>query len=167
MGPTVLYNLLLALLFPLALRIAAPLDLRGKTAVLLGGFLLAELAVLVSPLARLQHAGRSLADLVWGRPAPKRPIVAGILVAMLYSAMTLASPIFGGHATELSWIILTFVLGTVLAALYLAGRRSLTPVGLTHALIHVLIEPWLILGTVRLPTARVAPVLTGKESPAP
>jgi len=41
---------------------------------------------------------------------------------------------------------LTFVLGVALATTYVIGKRSLTPVIISYALIAVLIEPWLLLG---------------------
>jgi membrane protease YdiL (CAAX protease family) len=218
-APTLLYNVLLVLLFPFALRSTAALDERGKTTAVLGVTLGAELIVLASLIAWLHHTGRTLADLGWGRATTRRAIVLGLLVALLYSAFTLASPVFGPYAGEISWfkawgafvgviggaieelvfrgfviselanqgvraewqvlvsgmlfalihngigllrgqwyvlpgIGLTFVLGTVLALIYLDGRRSLTPTVLSHALINLLIEPWLLLGFVRFMSAR-------------
>ena len=38
---------------------------------------------------------------------------------------------------------LTFLLGIALAITYIAGKRSLTPVIISHALIDIVIEPWL------------------------
>jgi membrane protease YdiL (CAAX protease family) len=40
----------------------------------------------------------------------------------------------------------TFVLGTALAITYLVGKRSLTPVMVSHSLVDLVIEPWLLLG---------------------
>lgn len=40
----------------------------------------------------------------------------------------------------------TFVLGAALAVTYLVGNRSLTPVITSHALVDLVIEPWLLLG---------------------
>lgn len=40
----------------------------------------------------------------------------------------------------------TFLLGTALAITYLVGKRSLTPVIISHALVDLVIEPWLLLG---------------------
>ena len=40
----------------------------------------------------------------------------------------------------------TFVLGTALAITYLVGKRSLTPVIISHTLVDLVIEPWLLLG---------------------
>ena len=42
-------------------------------------------------------------------------------------------------------IALTFVMGLLLAAVYRLGHRSLTPGALSHAVINLLIEPWLLL----------------------
>jgi len=39
----------------------------------------------------------------------------------------------------------TFVLGTALAITYLVGKRSLTPVIVSHTLVDLMIEPWLLL----------------------
>jgi hypothetical protein len=44
---------------------------------------------------------------------------------------------------------LTFVLGVALATTYVIGKRSLTPVIISHALIDILIEPWLLLSFFR------------------
>ena len=44
---------------------------------------------------------------------------------------------------------LTFVLGVALATTYVIGKRSLTPVIISHSLIDVLIEPWLLLSFFR------------------
>ncbi len=38
---------------------------------------------------------------------------------------------------------LTFLLGVALAISYIVGKRSLTPVIISHALIDMVIEPWL------------------------
>ncbi|HEU0028289.1 MAG TPA: CPBP family intramembrane glutamic endopeptidase [Ktedonobacterales bacterium] len=40
----------------------------------------------------------------------------------------------------------TFLLGAALAITYLVSRRSLTPVIVSHTLIDIVIEPWLLLG---------------------
>lgn len=40
----------------------------------------------------------------------------------------------------------TFMLGTALAITYLVGKRSLTPVIVSHTLVDLVIEPWLLLG---------------------
>jgi hypothetical protein len=46
---------------------------------------------------------------------------------------------------NITGIIVTFVMGLILAALYVFGRRSLTPVAIGHGLINAVIEPWLLL----------------------
>jgi uncharacterized protein len=52
---------------------------------------------------------------------------------------------FVSPATVLITLGFTAVLGVALATTYLVGGRSLTPVILSHALIDIIIEPWLLL----------------------
>ena len=42
-------------------------------------------------------------------------------------------------------ILLTFIMGMVMATAYAIGKRSLTPSLISHALINIIIEPWLLL----------------------
>lgn len=42
-------------------------------------------------------------------------------------------------------VLLTFIMGIVMATVYVIGKRSLTPSMISHALINILIEPWLLL----------------------
>ncbi len=42
-------------------------------------------------------------------------------------------------------ILLTFIMGIVMATAYIIGKRSLTPSIISHALINIIIEPWLLL----------------------
>lgn len=53
---------------------------------------------------------------------------------------------FSSPASILAAFGATLVLGAALAAVYLAGKRSLTPVIVSHALVDMIIEPWLLLG---------------------
>lgn len=53
---------------------------------------------------------------------------------------------FVSPAALLASLGATFVLGIALAATYLVGNRSLTPVIVGHALVDLIIEPWLLLG---------------------
>jgi len=46
---------------------------------------------------------------------------------------------------DLAGVVFTFVTGIVLAAVSIVGKRSLTPSIISHALINLLIEPWLLL----------------------
>lgn len=46
---------------------------------------------------------------------------------------------------DLIGVLLTFIMGVVMATAYVVGRRSLTPSIVSHALINVIIEPWLLL----------------------
>ena len=54
--------------------------------------------------------------------------------------------VFGSPASMLATFGATLVLGTALAVVYLVGKRSLTPVIVSHALVDMIIEPWLLLG---------------------
>ncbi len=53
---------------------------------------------------------------------------------------------FVSPAALLATFAATFVLGAALAVTYLVGNRSLTPVIFSHALVDLVIEPWLLLG---------------------
>lgn len=46
---------------------------------------------------------------------------------------------------DFAGVIITFLMGLVMAAAYIIGKRSLTPSIVSHALINILIEPWLLL----------------------
>jgi len=46
---------------------------------------------------------------------------------------------------DLVGVVLTFIFGSVMAAIYVMGRRSLTPSIASHAVVNALIEPWLLL----------------------
>lgn len=54
---------------------------------------------------------------------------------------------FGIIHAGFDWIgvVLTFLLGVVLAGTYVLGKRSLTPSIVSHALVNLAIEPWLLL----------------------
>ncbi len=123
--PTVIYNLLLAVLSPFAFGPAVPADPRSRTTVFLGLILMAELTVLGLLLGWLRVAGRALADLGWGRPTTRLATVAAIGVALIYSALTLSSPLFGRYAAELSlfkvWGALVGVVGGVVEELVFRG----------------------------------------------
>ena len=72
----------------------------------------------------------------------------GLMVQVLLSGLFFALVHFYAFAAPLSVLVvqgLTFVLGVVLAITYAIGKRSLTPVIISHALIDVIIEPWLLL----------------------
>jgi membrane protease YdiL (CAAX protease family) len=42
-------------------------------------------------------------------------------------------------------ILLTFLMGMVMATAFVIGKRSLTPSLISHVLINIVIEPWLLL----------------------
>lgn len=46
---------------------------------------------------------------------------------------------------DLAGILMTLVMGMVLATVYFIGKRSLTPSIVGHVVINVLVEPWLLL----------------------
>jgi uncharacterized protein len=56
-------------------------------------------------------------------------LVSGVVFGLLHAGFSPAG------------MMLTFVMGLVLAVVYMLGRRSLTPVALSHAVINLLIEP--------------------------
>ncbi|CDM64842.1 CAAX protease self-immunity [Pyrinomonas methylaliphatogenes] len=220
LSPTLAYNFGLTLITALLARTSiAGTDPRTLTSVLLGCVLAVELGMLGGVLAWLRARGEGLGSLGWGKPTRPRALVVGLVIALVYSGFTLASPAFGSSALELSlfkvwgalvgviggaveeivfrgfvteqlrevglgpfgqvagaavlfglihgglgllmgkWfllpgIILTTLLGLALGWIYLDGDRSLTGPVLSHALINLLIEPWLLLGFVNLSLRR-------------
>jgi membrane protease YdiL (CAAX protease family) len=72
----------------------------------------------------------------------------GVLIQIVLSGLVFALVHFYGFLDPVSLLIVqgsTLALGLALAITYVVGRRSLTPVILSHALIDSIIEPWLIL----------------------
>ena len=72
----------------------------------------------------------------------------GLVVQVLLSGLFFALVHFYAFAAPLSVLLvqgLTFVHGVALVMTYVIGKRSLTPVIISHALIDVIIEPWLLL----------------------
>lgn len=98
--PTVGYNLGLMVL--LGLLPGPGLGIRERTAVLLGGVLVVELAMLAGVLGWLRWRQGSLADLGWGRPVRAWAVVVGVVVAVAYAGLTLSSPVFAAPVLELS-----------------------------------------------------------------
>lgn len=73
----------------------------------------------------------------------------GRVTQVLVSGVAFAVAHFYGFvspAAILATFGFTFILGAALALTYLVGNRSLTPVILSHAIIDLIIEPWLLLG---------------------
>jgi membrane protease YdiL (CAAX protease family) len=73
----------------------------------------------------------------------------GRIIQVLMSGAAFALAHFYGFvspATLLATFGFTFVLGAAQAVTYLVGNRSLTPVIVSHALVDLVIEPWLLLG---------------------
>lgn len=79
-----------------------------------------------------------------GLPSLAQALVSALLFSLIHGGYGLLR----GQFVLLPGLGLTFVLGLVLAGLYLAGRRSLTPPTVAHGLINLVIEPWLMLGFV-------------------
>ncbi len=70
------------------------------------------------------------------------------LVQLLVSGIAFAVAHFYGFASPavlVPTLGFTLVLGLALGAIYLIGKRSLTPVIISHVLIDLIIEPWLLL----------------------
>lgn len=73
----------------------------------------------------------------------------GRVTQVLVSGATFAIAHFYGFvspAALLTTFVSTFILGAALAITYLVGKRSLTPVIVSHTVIDLVIEPWLLLG---------------------
>ncbi len=71
-----------------------------------------------------------------------------VLTQVLVSGLIFALAHIYGFASPTAYLIslgYTILLGIALAIVYLVGRRSLTPVMLSHFLIDAAIEPWLLL----------------------
>ncbi len=72
----------------------------------------------------------------------------GLAVQILLSGLFFALAHVYAFAAPLSLLAVqgvTFLLGVALAITYVIGKRSLTPVIISHALIDLTIEPWLVL----------------------
>jgi membrane protease YdiL (CAAX protease family) len=80
----------------------------------------------------------SLDEMGHGRVA--QVLISGMAFALAH-AYGFVSPI-----ALLATLGFTFILGATLAVTYLVGNRSLTPVIVSHALVDLVIEPWLLLG---------------------
>lgn len=73
----------------------------------------------------------------------------GRVTQIFVSGIAFAVAHFYGFANPAALLIIfgfTFALGAALAVTYLVGNRSLTPAIMSHALIDLVIEPWLLLG---------------------
>lgn len=72
----------------------------------------------------------------------------GLWVQVLLSGLLFSLAHIYAFAAPLSLLVVqgvTFLLGLALALTYAIGQRSLTPVIISHALIDLVIEPWLLL----------------------
>ncbi|HEU5377794.1 MAG TPA: CPBP family intramembrane glutamic endopeptidase [Ktedonobacteraceae bacterium] len=73
----------------------------------------------------------------------------GRVAQTLVSGAVFAVAHFYGFISPVALIITfgaTFILGLGLAVTYMVGKRSLTPVIVSHVMIDLVIEPWLLLG---------------------
>ncbi len=64
---------------------------------------------------------------------PAQILVSGVAFAVIHVGFDLAG------------MVITLVMGLVLATVYIIGKRSLTPSIISHVAINVLVEPWLLL----------------------
>ncbi|MGA9752853.1 MAG: CPBP family intramembrane glutamic endopeptidase [Acidobacteriota bacterium] len=75
-----------------------------------------------------------------GRSAFAQVVVSGLAFGAAHGLWGLMAP---GYT--LGFMVATTALGLALACVFLLGRRSLTPVILSHFLIDAVLEPWLLL----------------------
>lgn len=77
----------------------------------------------------------------------------GSLVQVSASGIAFAAAHLYGFASPATFLAtqgFTLVLGITLGIIYVVGRRSLTPVIVSHTLIDAIVEPWLLLRFFRL-----------------
>jgi hypothetical protein len=72
-------------------------------------------------------------------------IISGIVFGLAHYSWILAR---GDFKFAIPAILSTSVLGTLLAIIYLVGGRNLGPCIFAHAIINLIIEPWLMLSSV-------------------
>lgn len=71
-------------------------------------------------------------------------LASGLLFGLAHVGWTTMGPAFDPRAV-LGPVISTTVLGMLYSVIYLVGKRSLTPVIVSHTITDVIIEPWLLL----------------------
>ncbi len=81
---------------------------------------------------------------VKGRGPLFQVIVSGVAFGLAHGVWGMFAP-----AHILGYIAATTVLGLALACVFVLGKRSLTPVILSHFLIDAVLEPWLLLHVLR------------------
>jgi len=85
-------------------------------------------------------------SLMYGGVGPAVQVVSsGVVFGLAHAVWLLAKREF---KFALPAMFSTAVLGTLLAAIYLLGRRNLGPCIFAHVLINIVIEPWLLLSSV-------------------
>lgn len=72
-------------------------------------------------------------------------LISGILFALIHILWVIFSR---DKKFLLGAFISTFLLGTLLAIVYLIGNRNVGPCIISHALINIIIEPWLLLAAI-------------------
>lgn len=104
--------------------------------------LLAVVAALVAGLVEeMIFRGYVMTSLeTTGKGRVTQVVISGVLFALAHFYA------FGNPLALLSVFGSTFVLGVGLALAYQIGQRSLTPAIIGHALVDLVIEPWLLLG---------------------
>ena len=72
-----------------------------------------------------------------------------LISALMFSLIHLIWVIFSGEMKFIFGALAsTFVLGILLSLVYLLGNRNVAPCIISHSLINVIIEPWLLLAAV-------------------
>ncbi|MFA9188658.1 CPBP family intramembrane glutamic endopeptidase [Flavobacterium magnesitis] len=76
-------------------------------------------------------------------------IIQVLISAILFSLIHIVWVIFSRDIKFLlGAFISTFLLGTLLGIVYLIGNRNVGPCIISHALINIIIEPWLLLAAI-------------------
>jgi membrane protease YdiL (CAAX protease family) len=90
---------------------------------------------------------RWLMDMLMSRGVPPiiQIVISGVAFGLAHTIWILAR---GDIKFTLPAILSTTVLGILLAITYLVGERNLAPCIYAHALINIIIEPWLMLSSV-------------------
>jgi membrane protease YdiL (CAAX protease family) len=125
---------------------AIPLVLAKQKEISLFKFL-GILAALVGGIVEEVFFRRWTMDILMSRGVSPilQVIISGLVFGLAHTAWILAK---GDFKFTLPAILSTSVLGIFLAILYLVGGRNLGPCIFAHALINIIIEPWLMLSSV-------------------
>jgi uncharacterized protein len=109
--------------------------------------LLGILAALVGGVVEEVFFRRWLMDMLMARGVETalQVIISGVAFGLAHTAWILFK---GDIKFTIPAILSTSVLGILLAIIYLVGGRNLGPCIFAHALINIIIEPWLMLSSV-------------------